>query len=300
MGKFFNKLIEKESVLLMFGGIIFILVSLVKIEFSEEEKNISVIQTMNFTNILLLVIGFVLIILGFILPLIEPSTLHLRKKNYQFRKIETDKYQIKLDNNHILNVIYGTISNFQEYNRDTLVILPANDKFDDKCVEDKRSVLGAFANTLYPNNNDEFKNKIKIEVEKRGKELFNIGDWIYLYGLDDTKQFNAGIIAVTHLNEDESIIASPENVMLAFNGIFKMLEQRRPQKTFIPLIGSGHGGLSPQSSLLYLLVLIIQNMKKVSGNKMKEVNIIIFKNENHVDIEMREMKKIVNFVLNLL
>lgn len=300
MDKLFNKLIEKVPVLLMICGAIFIAVALIKFEISEKGKIVSVIETMNSTNLILLIIGIMLILFGLILHLIESSAFHFGKKNFRFKKVKTDKYSIKVENNHIVNIIYGTIIDFQEYDKDSLVILPANDKFDDKCVDDRKSVLGAFVNSLYPNDNNTFKDKIKAEVTKRGKELFEIGEWIYLHALDETKQFNAGIIAVTHLTEEDTIVANPENIMLAFNGIFKMMEQKRPHKVFIPLIGSGHGGLSPQSSLLYLLVSTIQNMKKVNGNKMKEANIIIYKKDNHRDIEVREMKKIVNFVLNLL
>jgi hypothetical protein len=295
MDNFLIKLIEKTTALLIIGGFVLIVVALVKIN----PNGIEVIEAINRPNLILLIIGTMLLALGLVFYCIEGFSFPFRAKNFQFKKVSADKYSIKVNSSCILNIIYGTISNFQDYDSETLVILPANDKFDDKCVDDKKSVLGSFANDLYPDGNENFKDKIKIEVAKEKKGLFEIGEWIYLNKLGKT-EFNAGMIAVTHLNEDGSITTNPENVILAFNGVFKMIKQKRPNKIFIPLIGSGHGELSPRLSFLFLLISIIENMKKVNGNNMREVNIVVYKKGNHRTIELKAMEKEVKFILNLL
>jgi len=226
----------------------------------------------------------------------------IKINGFIFKKITNDKYSmnINLGGNHIINIVYGKINDFQEYDKRTLVILPANDKFDDECIEDQGSVLGSFVRSLYPNGNDDFKNAIRKELDKREAKSFNIGDWI---SISDVKsiatEFNIGIVAVTYKIGDD-IIASSENVMLAFKGIHKIMTVKRISKVYIPLIGSGHGGLSPELSLLCLLISAIEQIRKNTGSSiLRDVNIVIYKRDNgDRDIPVERMRRIVKFVLN--
>jgi hypothetical protein len=219
---------------------------------------------------------------------------------FTFKKITNDKYSmnINLGGNHIINIIYGKINNFQEYDKKTLVILPANDKFDDECIEDLGSVLGSFVCSLYPNGNEDFKNAIKKELEKRDTKSFNIGDWISLPHKSSVSEFNIGIVAVTHKVED-NIFAYSENVILAFKGIHKIMTNKRISKVYMPLIGSGHGGLSPELSLLCLLFSAIEQIRRNTGNMLRDVNIVIYKNDNgDRAVPVRRMRQVIKFVLN--
>ncbi|MCL2313189.1 MAG: hypothetical protein FWC41_12040 [Firmicutes bacterium] len=219
---------------------------------------------------------------------------------FNFKKITDDKYSmnINLGGDHIINIVYGKINDFQEYDKRTLVILPANDKFDDECIEDPGSVLGSFACCLYPNGNEGFKNDIRKELEKRNTESFNIGDWISIDVKSSISEFKIGIVAVTHKVGDD-IIASSENVMLAFKGIHKIMTIKRISKVYMPLIGGGHGGLAPELSLLCLLISTIEQIRRKSGNMLRDVNIVVYKKDNgHRAISVGRMKRIVKFALN--
>ena len=83
-----------------------------------------------------------------------------------------------------------------------------------------------------------FKNAIRKELGKRNTESFNIGDWISIPDVvkSSVSEFNIGIVAVTHMTEDD-IIVNSENVMLAFKGIHKIMTKKRISKVYIPLIG---------------------------------------------------------------
>ena len=224
----------------------------------------------------------------------------IKINGFSFKKVSNDKYSmnINLSGNHIINIIYGKINHFEGYDKKTLVILPANDKFDDECIEDTASVLGSFARSLYPNGNENFKNDIKKELQKRNKESFNIGDWISIDVKSSDSEFKIGIVAVTNKIDDD-IIASSENVMLAFKGILKIMTVKRIQRVYIPLIGGGHGGLSPELSLLCILISAIEHIKRNTGNILREVNIVIYKKDcGERDIPVERMRRIVKFVLN--
>ena len=180
------------------------------------------------------------------------------------------------------------------------MVLPANDKFDDECVDDKKSVLGSFSNSLFPSGNHEFKEMIKKELAKRENDKFDIGNWIYLHNIKSSNNiFNVGIVAVTHLKEDGNILAYSENIMLAFKGIHKMMTQKRIKTVYLPLVGSGHGGLTPELSLLCLLISIVEGFKKEDGHTLKNINIVIYKKDNvDKDVSYKRMKKITKFAFD--
>ena len=283
----------KMPVLLIFAGVLFIGIAL--IIFDLNGKTAQVVETMNFTNWLLLSIGTLLLFAGVSWVIFDPMDYIFNKNSFKFKKAE-GKYTLALGGNCNVNIIYGNINDFQDvYDEDTLVILSADDKFDDKCVDDPRSVLGRFVKNLYPNGNQDFKDKIKKQLEKSKKTSYSIGEWVYLPDINNAaKKFTIGIIAVTHLNEDNSVTASPENIMLAFQGIRKIAAQNSPSKIFIPLIGSGHGGLPVKFSFLNILISTIYWIKKGQCGRLREVNIVIYKNK----IPPIEMKKIVQSVLS--
>lgn len=298
MGDFFKEVIKKIPILLIVAGLIFIAIAFVDFEGLTKFK---VKDTPNETSWILFSIAVLLIIIGLAWAYFEIKGFQFETHNYEFKKVSNDKYSIIISQGtaHSINIIYGKINDFNGYNKNTVVVLPANDKFDDQCVDDKNSVLGSFVNSLYPNGNVEFKESIKRELQKRENETFAIGNWIYMHNLKSKEsEFNVGIVAVTHLKDDGNIVAHSENIMLAFKGIHKMMTQRRISSAFIPLIGSGHGGLTPELSLLCLLISIVEGFRKEDGHKLKNINIVIYKNDNgDKDIPTQRMKQIVEFVL---
>ncbi len=299
MSDFFKEVIKKIPILLIVAGLIFIAIAFV--DFDGLTKFKTKVPPLNETSWTLLTIAAILILIGLAWAYFEIKGFQFKSHNYKFEKVTGDKFSITINQGtvHSINIIYGKINDFHEYDKNIVVILPANDKFDDQCVDDRNSVLGSFVNSLYPNGNDEFKEEVKKELNKRDTETFDIGNWIYMHNLKSgDREFNVGIVAVTHLKDDGNIVAHSENIMLAFKGIHKMMTQKRISSAFIPLIGSGHGGLTPELSLLCLLISIVEGFRKEDGHKLKNINIVIYKKDNgDKDIVIDRMKRIVEFVL---
>jgi hypothetical protein len=295
---FLEKLLKSKQVpiILIVGGLAFLFLALFNIDnFMPREK-------MTLINLIALLLGFGLILWGAIWHHSLTKGSEYNSNNYHFRKTSEDNYLITVNQGgtHLINITYGNINNLEDYDKNTLVVLPANDKFDDQCIDDIRSTLGAFMNTLYPNGNEDIKRFIRSELEKRGEiGRFDIGNWIYKYDLrHNGTSFNIGIVAVTHLKEDGNIIAYTEDVISAFKGICKIVNEKRLSKIFIPLIGSGHGGLSPEVSLLCLLLSILERLRNEEGRRLREIYIVIYKgNDGKKDILDSTMKNIVKFAL---
>jgi hypothetical protein len=305
---FLKDLIKKISVLIVFMGIIFILFALIEIKGFGDFK---IYETLNTTNWLLLGIGLLFAVIGVLLEIPELIDSRSESNGFKFTKITNDKYSmnINLGGTHLINIIYGKINDFREYDEKTLVVLPANDSFDDTCVEDPGSVLGAFVRSLYPNGNDIFKNKVKEELKNLNPvssnivngvstPIFRIGDGISISVRSEASQFNVGVVAVTHMM-GVKITAYSENIMLAFKGIHEIMAKKRLSKVYIPLICSGHGGITQELSLLCLMISAIEQIRKNAGGILKEVNIVIYKKENgDIGIPIKRMIKVAKFVLN--
>lgn len=78
----------------------------------------------------------------------------------------TNGLQIKLSADQIIDVVVGEI---QEISVDTshgAVVLPANTSFDDECIRDKRSALGAVFQKHFPNSIEQVQQLIKEKLQK--------------------------------------------------------------------------------------------------------------------------------------
>jgi hypothetical protein len=53
-----------------------------------------------------------------------------------------------------INIIFGRLEKVSDNTNDSLVVLPANEYFDDDCRKDTKSALGAYVNYKFPNQND--------------------------------------------------------------------------------------------------------------------------------------------------
>lgn len=298
MSDFFKEILKRIPVLLIASGLIFIAIAFIDFEELTKFKIKSELTTVNW---ILISISTLLILIGLAWAYLEVNDFSYKSSKYKLKKFNDDKYSITFQQGivHTINILYDKINNFQNYDKNTIVILPANDKFDDECVDDRKSVLGSFTNSLYPTGNNEFKGIIKKELGKRENNQFEIGNWIYLHSQkSENTEFNVGIVAVTHLLENGNILAYSENIMLAFKGVHKMMTQKRIKNAYIPLVGSGHGGLTAELSLLCLLISIIEGYKREDGHTLKNVNIVIYKKDNgDKDVVPRKMKKIVKFAL---
>ncbi len=165
---------KKAETILIIAGIFFIALSF----FQYKDGIFSIL---NQFNIPIIIVGSTFILIGIIwtsLPSIVPFVLVFGSS--KFKKISPDHYRISLTQNgeHVVNIHYGLLDDFKEYDKDCLVILPANDQFDDDCIDDRNSALGSFVNKLLPNKTEIIKSFIKADLVKRNTNVFNIGQWV--------------------------------------------------------------------------------------------------------------------------
>jgi len=307
MSEFFKELLKRIPAMLILSGIFFIAISLICIDFSTFSKIIRTVEEMKYSNFILLTIGCILIICGLLWAIDETTGINNKPKN-KLTKNPDGTYSINFgkEDERKINIIYGEINVHQRYDENTLVILSSDSRFSEQSIESANSVLAAFAQSLHPKDNEEFRNKIKENSEPGNR---NRKKYIYLPGetytdnkdeKNENKKFNVGIVAVTTIRDQTPEVAGPKNIIAAVNSIHEILVRNGYiNKTYIPLIGSGRLGPSKELAFLLLLISILE-ISRMKGMKVfKEINIVIHsKDKDNLAISKKRMKAIVNFAFN--
>ena len=88
-------------------------------------------------------------------------------------------------------------------------------------------------------------------------------------------QFAIGIVAVTNY-DGEKAKASTSNIINAFKGVHEMTFNHTYSNIYLPLIGSGEGGVEPNLALLCLLISIFEELFGPYNQYFQDINIIIY------------------------
>jgi hypothetical protein len=208
-----------------------------------------------------------------------------------------------------LNVIYGKI---QDYNTDafSVVVLPANEFFDDECLHDEKSSLGAYMQSKFSNQIDEIKQLIKAKLEglatikvKKEEGLFQ-----HSYGtgksifLDHPLKSSHRIIltAVTSQRAGEGLRGEISFNFRAVQEVYKIIADKRVRKVYFPLLGAGHGCLGDEVALFSLVLAWAEILCKPVSPHL-EVNIIIFQPDETTKPEPnpRVVKRIIRMAIGM-
>ncbi len=83
--------------------------------------------------------------------------------------------------------------------------------------------------------------------------------------------------------------------------IFRTVAEKELNTIFVPVIGSGKGGVPRRIALLSLLNAVCENVCRSSGHHLKEVNIIVFKKDDETEPELSraQVRHLLQLVLKL-
>jgi hypothetical protein len=234
-----------------------------------------------------LIAGIVFILLSFLGSISHLLTVPLSWTALSKVKKTEDGYLTELDHAKI-EVCFGKIQKFFKESTQDLIVLPANDSFDDKCIYDTRSALGAFMNQFFPNKIHEICELVKEKKQKiipigqantpEQKARYKIGTTVYL---DNplNKEMKVAFLATTTVKDNEGIQCEASDIFSAIKGLHNLMNTERLDTVIIPVVGSGHGGLRPALSLFCMLVGFSECLLKPSGHHIKHVRIVIFQKD---------------------
>lgn len=206
-----------------------------------------------------------------------------------------------------INVNFGRIEE-PEYGDDCLVVLPANEYFDDDCINDPESALGAFMQHRFKENISDIQALVKQILANEPSEVMEKepGNFVPSYGvgkcvlLDSPLSSNLRIamVSVTTQRSNVGLRGDVAYLFKAAESLQKVIANHpRLKQLFIPILGSGHGGQRGEISLVCMLIAFAELHRKSGNNLKKEINIIVFRRDQHCPPSISEMniKSALNF-----
>jgi hypothetical protein len=180
-----------------------------------------------------------------------------------------------------IEVAFGRIEDCRTGAVDEVVGLPANEYFDDECLKDTRSSLGAFVQAVYGDRFDAFTTEVRKELDglpvqrvpRAERRIDGIGQAILVRGLSPS------VILVSATTERTGIglRAEPHFLCAALQGIVEAMNANRHSTLFVPVLGSGHGGMPVAVALLFNLLALRSILNEDVGRKIKRVRVVVFR-----------------------
>lgn len=275
---------QKYPAIVLFLGFLLILIGFVDVQDISKFK----VVARSSPIYLAITIGSVLILSSFLTYLFDEVLLGWSRFN-KVKKLKNG-YQILVDNTEV-NVLFGRIEEIASEHPESTVVLPANEYFDDECIDDSRSALGAYINNNFVNQSEEVKNIIKeklvdFEAKEVEKEIgcfqksYGVGTGILLKEILDSKQ-SIVLLAVTTKRAGEGLRSELSYIYQSVKELFRISADGRINSFCLPVMGSGHGGLKKEVALFGLLLAIFENLGNIRGHHIKKINIVVYRlNEN--------------------
>jgi hypothetical protein len=299
---------KSYKVILLLIGFLFLLSGIFKID------DISKFAITPYLSILLLptLLGLLFISLSILIHL-EIGMDIFNSTGIKVEKTKKGGFITKIDETNLM-IHFSKIDDIEKDENHSAVILPANEFFDDECILDERSSLGAYMQKHFKNQNQEIQKLVSqqldqidqcniLEVEKeigKRKMSYGIGTGIFL---DKPLNTNERIIfiSVTEQRAGHGLYSNISFIFKAVTEIYKIICDKRIDNIYLPLLGSGHGGLKPTVALFSLILAFSEIVRKSSSHKLQNINIVIYQKSQDTKplISKGLVKKILKFAVGI-
>ena len=189
-------------------------------------------------------------------------------------------FRLSLSPRHSIDILTGAIQTAKPDPKHGAVVLPANTAFDDACIYDDRSALGAFLQAHFGTRIDQVKALIKAELEKTAVGIgecpkkYPAGTVIYLDGPLDTKH-RIIITGVTVKLEGAGIQADTLSLIASLKNVLRLAADKRLTEIWMPVMGTGHGGLDFSVALSMILLQLDHGLLHEGFHSIERVVIVV-------------------------
>lgn len=182
----------------------------------------------------------------------------------------------------------GRIEDHQPAEPHAAVLLPANEYFDDECITDPSSSLGAFIQHHFEGRAGELLRQVQAELagrparrvrrtDDRIDESYGIGEAIFLRGLQPGHRII--LVSATTQRAGIGLHAEPHFLYAALEGAVEMMNEHRLSSMTMPVLGSGHGGMPLPSAVLFNLLAARSALQHEIGRHIRTIRIIVFEKD---------------------
>ncbi|MCL2410485.1 MAG: DUF6430 domain-containing protein [Treponema sp.] len=261
---------EREDKILLFSGI-------VSCFFSFIEQFTPNFSLQNYPNYWMFLFGIFLLIIYLLIKLRSIKLIKIEKLGKGFK--------VNIGKEHSIQFVNGNLANVS-CNKHEVVVLPVNDTFDSPCLDDARSATGAFIKQHFPTGYKQIFNKLQDER----KSVVNA----MTIPLSDPlgQQCNLFFTAATELVNGK-ISSNPERIERALKSIFDIAAEKRFSNIYMPVIGTGHGGMDVSTAILLIVAAFVHYCSKGDCHIVKNLTIVVFNADNR---RMKMIRKIAEAV----
>ncbi|MBI4484754.1 MAG: hypothetical protein HY655_01975 [Acidobacteria bacterium] len=189
-----------------------------------------------------------------------------------------------------IRVVNGRI---EQYARsDTVVVLPCNEYFDDRCVDDVKSALGAYVNRVFEGQVPAFVSLMKSEAASRlgpGEErrktreetALSFGTGRCLLLLKPLGHSTpVALISTTTQRPEEGLSSRISYVFEGMRTLVSKLADARLSEVVMPLMGAGHGRIEKPLALIGLLLAIAEVAHYGQGSqRLRRATVVVFQSD---------------------
>lgn len=205
-------------------------------------------------------IGIVLILIG---TTLFYMTSDVRRKLVRLSRAKC--IQIK-QGQLTIRIQIGEIQSISDASRTSAIILPANTTFVDDCATDKRTAMGAFFLDRFPEMVATLPTVFENELTSLGLHAdvhgqFAPGTTIILPEAF-SKPAKIVVTAATTRMGGAGMASNPCIICSCVESILKSTADQRVDTLFLPILGSGHGGVDRGMALLFLVLAILHFSKR--------------------------------------
>ena len=194
---------------------------------------------------------------------------------------------------------------------DSLFALPANEFFDDECIHDSNSALGAFVQHHFADRVPDIQSLVQevladqphtLVMKTPGQSVasFGIGKCVFL-DRPFSSRYRLAMVSVTTQRADVGLRAEPEYIFKSARSLCRLMANNRINRLVVPVLGSGHGGLGGELALVCML-LAFAALRRDSTHRPEEVKIVVFRHDKsgRPSVPEAKIKEALQFVADVL
>lgn len=188
-----------------------------------------------------------------------------------------------------IRVVEGRIEDYTP-EAGTVIILPCNEYFDDRCVSDTGSALGAYVNRVFEGQAAAFISLVKSEIRKRlgpgteqqktndeRAESFGAGRCLLLLKPLD-RSVPIALVSTTTQRAGQGLAGRISFLFEGMQELVTHLADARLTEVAMPILGAGHGQIDPSLAFVGLLLAVAEAARYgQGGQRLKRVTIVVFR-----------------------
>jgi O-acetyl-ADP-ribose deacetylase (regulator of RNase III) len=194
----------------------------------------------------------------------------------------SDGWRLLLSPGHSIELRTLKIQDSSPDSKYGAIVLPANTCFDDECIHDTNSALGAYFQTHFSDNISEIQSLLQEQLTTKNRvtkdgyaECYPPGTVVYLERpLNSERQMM--IVAVTEKTVGAGMEADTFSLIAAVKGMMRCAVEHRITELWAPVMGTGHGGLDFSCALSMIVIQISNGVLHEGFHSVRKCVITIF------------------------